>query len=220
MATETRAHLRRFDARPVTLQGLRVRLEPLELRHAADLYEAGRSSGIWHYMPIAGFGEVEDASAWISQARKEMEQGSRIAFAIVERDSGQTAGSASYLDIQRNHRTLEIGWTWLGEPFQRTGVNTECKLLLLKHAFDQLGAIRVQFKTDRCNGRSRRAIERLGAVFEGIHRNHMILPDGRIRDSAYYSITDFEWHERIKDHVIELMNRGGAPARESKITHC
>ncbi len=212
-------HPRKFDPSPVTLQGSRVRLEPLELRHAADLFEAGRSRGIWRYMPLAGFGGVDDALAWISQAHKEMEQGSRIAFSIIDGDSGQCAGSTSYLNIERDHRTLEIGWTWLGEPFQRTGVNTECKVLLLTHAFEQLGAIRVQFKTDRCNGRSRLAIERLGAVFEGIHRNHMILPDGRIRDSAYYSITDSEWHERIKDHVIELMNRRGTPERASKITH-
>ncbi len=184
-----------------------MRLEPLDLRHADDLYEAGRSSDVWRYLPNAGFAEVADASAWIAQALEDMAQGSRIAFAIIERESGHAVGSTSYLDIQRGHRTLEIGWTWLGVRFQRTGINTECKLLLLTHAFEELGAIRVQFKTDRLNDGSRRAIERIGAVFEGVHRNHMILPDGRIRDSAYYSITDSEWHDRIKDHVIELMNR-------------
>ena len=219
MATKKRTHLPGFDASPVTLQGSRVRLEPLELRHAAGLFEAGRSSSIWQYLPVAGFREVQDAIAWISQARKEMEQGSRIAFAIVESASGRTAGSTSYLDIQPSHRTIEIGWTWLGARFQRSFVNTECKCLLLKHAFEQLDAIRVQFKTDRCNARSRLAIERIGAVFEGIHRNHMILPDGRIRDSAFYSITDAEWRDGIEAYVGELMNHGGAPERQPKITN-
>ncbi|MBI4841836.1 MAG: GNAT family N-acetyltransferase, partial [candidate division NC10 bacterium] len=121
--------------------------------------------------------------------------GTQIPFAIVERASGKAIGSTRYLDIRRGDRGLEIGWTWIGLPFQRTAVNTECKYLLLVHAFEDQRAVRVQLKTDLRNEASQRAIERLGAVREGVLRKHMVLWDGFIRDTVYYSIIDSEWPE-------------------------
>lgn len=194
-----------FDPGPVDLQSPRVKLVPLCADHAGELYEAGRDEAIWEYLPRSVFSSSDDALAWIDAAREEMQAGQRIPFAIIDRRSGRLAGSTSYLDIQRDHRTLEIGWTWLGKAFQRSFVNTECKLLLLEHAFDVLHAMRVQFKTDRRNQPSRRAIERIGGTFEGVHRNHMLLPDGTIRDSAFYSITKEEWRDRVKDLLKELL---------------
>ena len=196
-----------FDPGPVNLQSSRVRLEPLCADHAGKLYEVGRDETIWKLLPRAAFSSAGDAPGWIDAALAEMQAGHRIPFAIIDRRSGRIAGSTSYLDIQRDHRTLEIGWTWLGKAFQRSFVNTECKLLLLGHAFDVLHAMRVQFKTDRRNEPSRRAIERIGGIFEGVHRNHMLLPDGTIRDSAFYSITKEEWRDRVKDLLKELLLR-------------
>lgn len=196
-----------FDPCPVLLESPRVRLAPLCADHAGGLHEAGRDAAIWNYLPTGAFSSSGDATAWIDAALAEMQAGHRIPFAIIDRQSGRIAGSTSYLSIQRDHRTIEIGWTWLGKAFQRSFVNTECKLLLLAHAFDDLGAMRVQFKTDRRNESSRRAIERIGGTFEGVHRNHMLLPDGTIRDSAFYSIIEEEWRDRVKHHLTELLLR-------------
>lgn len=206
-----------FDPLPVTMESPRVGLEPLCADHAAGLYEAGRDETIWKYLPRGAFANVDDALAWIDAAGAEMGAGRRIPFAIIDRRSNRVAGSTSYLEIEPDHRTLEIGWTWLGTSFQRSFVNTECKLLLLGHAFDDHHAMRVQFKTDRRNDRSRRAIERIGGTFEGIHRNHRLLPDGTIRDSAFYSILREEWDERIKDqltHLLDRMTNGRDPTHE------
>jgi RimJ/RimL family protein N-acetyltransferase len=120
--------------------------------------------------------------------------------------SGRVAGATRYLNIVPEFRGLEIGGTWYGLGFQRTAVNTECKYLLLQYAFETLSCIRVQFKTDSRNVRSQRAIERIGAKHEGILRNHMILPDGRFRDSVYYSILDNEW-PGVKDNLAKKLER-------------
>ena len=132
---------------------------------------------------------------WVRDILSRAEKGTDLPFAVVHLASGRVAGATRYLNIMPNDRGLEIGGTWYGLEFQRTAVNTECKYLLLEYAFEILGCIRVQFKTDLRNERSQRAIERLGAKHEGILRNHMILPDGRYRDSVYYSIIDKEWPE-------------------------
>jgi RimJ/RimL family protein N-acetyltransferase len=198
--------MRGFDPKPVTLEGEHVRLEPLAESHAIGLYEAGRDAGVWRYLPLPGFRSLDGARAWIDAVNREVAGGSRVAFAIVERGAGRAVGSTSFLDIRREHRALEIGWTWLGSRHQRTAVNTECKLLLLGHAFDELGALRVQFKTDSRNERSQRALERIGAVREGVLRRHMVLPDGYERDSVYYGIVDSEW-PGVRSHLRELMRR-------------
>jgi len=178
---------------PVTLVGENVRLEPLELAHAEALYLAGQHPRIWDYMPVDPSASVASMRAWIAEALAAREASTQMPFAIFERATNAIAGSTRYLDISAHDRNLEIGWTWLTPAAQRTAVNTECKYLLLRHAFETLGAIRVQLKTDRRNETSQRAIERLGAVREGILRKQRIVRDGYQRDSVMYSITDDEW---------------------------
>jgi RimJ/RimL family protein N-acetyltransferase len=180
-----------MDIRPIVLEGRYVRLEPLATSHAEDLLAAAGDPEIWRWMP-AELTTPERIAAWMAEAHALQQAGSALPFAIVDVASGRAIGSTRYLNIVRRDRGLEIGWTWLGPAYWRTAVNSECKLLLLSHAFDTLGCIRVQIKTDRRNERSRRAIERLGAQLEGILRNHMIQPYG-LRDSAMYSIVVAEW---------------------------
>ena len=182
-----------FDPQPLTLRGPTVRLEPLESPHVPDLLTASADDPIWRYLPIARPATVTELEAWSDEAMRGMADGSQIPFAIVLSDSGKAIGSTRYLDIQRPHRSLEIGWTWLGKAYQRTRVNTECKYLLLTHAFEALRGVRVCFRTDSRNLQSQRAIERIGAQREGTFRNHMIVRDGYVRDSVFYSIIDREW---------------------------
>jgi len=180
------------NVEPITLEGRWVRLEPLAQHHAVGLAEAARDEEIWRYMP-AKLTTIEQIKHWITETLALQATGAVLPFAIVERAEGRAIGSTRYLNIMPRDRGLEIGWTWLGRAAWRTAVNTECKYLLLRHAFETLDCIRVQFKTDQRNERSRRAIERIGGQFEGILRQHMVLPDGSYRDSAFYSIIDAEW---------------------------
>lgn len=182
-----------FAPRPVTLEGKLIRLEPLALWHAPDLLQAAGEESIWAYMPLSGFPDLPAVEKWIQASLDAQAAGTDVVFAIVLRENGVAVGSTRYMDIRRAHRGLEIGWTWLAPGVQRTGVNTEAKYLLLKHAFEDLGAVRVQLKTDARNTRSQRAIERIGAVLEGAHRRHMVTWDGHIRDTIYYSVLDHEW---------------------------
>jgi len=181
-----------MNVEPITLEGRWVRLEPLAHHHAAGLAEVARDEEIWRYMP-AKLTTIEQIKHWITETLALQAAGAVLPFAIVERAEGRAIGSTRYLNIMPRDRGLEIGWTWLGRAARRTAVNTECKYLLLRHAFETLDCIRVQFKTDQRNERSRRAIERIGGQFEGILRQHMVLPDGSYRDSAFYSIIDAEW---------------------------
>jgi RimJ/RimL family protein N-acetyltransferase len=183
-----------MQVEPVTLEGTWVRLEPLAERHAEDLAEVVGPEEIWTWMS-ARPSTVADVRGWIETTLNAQATGTELPFAIVERNHGKAIGSTRFLDIQPHHRGVEIGWTWLGRDYWRTPMNTECKYLLLRHAFETWNCIRVQLKTDRRNERSRRAIERIGGQFEGILRNHRVLADGTYRDSAYYSITDREWPE-------------------------
>jgi N-acetyltransferase len=188
-----------FDPRPTTLAGTQVVLPPLQPSHAADLFAAGHDDPTWVYMPRPALRSVEDAESMIRQALIDCEGGGEVAFAILEAASGKAVGSTRFLDIQRAHRTLEIGWTWIGASWQRTAINTECKLLLLRHAFDVQGAHRVTLKTDARNLRSQRAIERIGGVREGVLRRHRVCWDGSVRDSVYYGIVDGEWpHVKVR----------------------
>ena len=141
---------------------------------------------------------------WVLDILSRAEKGTDLPFAVIHLASGRVAGATRYLNIMPKDRGLEIGGTWYGTDFQRTPVNTECKYLLLSHAFETLKCIRVQLKTDKRNERSQKAIERLGAKKEGILRNHMILPDGRYRDSVFYSILDTEWLD-VKKNLEEMM---------------
>ncbi len=191
---------------PVSLAGRWVRLDPLRPEHAPDLARAAADEEIWRYMP-RHLRTLDDVQEWIAAALHDQAAGIALPFAIIDQASGQAIGSTRYLDIRPRDRGLEIGWTWLRRSCWRTPVNTESKYLLLRHAFETLGCIRVQFKTHRLNHRSRRALERIGAQFEGILRNHVILPDGTYRDSAYYSVIEHEW-PAVKRH-LELLLAGG-----------
>jgi RimJ/RimL family protein N-acetyltransferase len=191
---------------PVVLEGELVRLEPLAPQHAAGLWEAARDPVIWRWFPfrITSLAETEQM---IAIATKAAEQGSMLAFAQILRASGEIAGSTSYLAIEPAHRRLEIGATWLSPRHQRTGANTEAKLLLLRHAFERLGCRRVEFKTDSENRQSRTALARIGATEEGTFRSHMIRPDGGRRDSVYFSVIDEEW-PRVRSHLEALLAGG------------
>ena len=183
----------RFDPVPVTLAGRHVRLEPLARHHAPDLLVAAADEAIWRYLPRPQPRELHDVESMIDEALAEARSGRQVPFAVVALASGRAVGSTRYLDIRRENRGLEIGWTWLAAAVQRTAVNTECKYLLLRHAFETLGAIRVQLRTDLRNLRSQRAIERIGGVREGVFRQERIMWDGYLRDSVFYSVIDCEW---------------------------
>ena len=177
---------------PVTLEGRHVRLEPLAKAHLAGLAEVGLHEELWRWIPTA-VRTREEMAAYIETALQEQERGVSLPFAILEKATGRAIGSTRYGNIDRTHHRVEIGWTWVAREWQRTAMNTEAKYLLLKHAFESLGCVRVELKTDSLNEKSRAAILRIGAKEEGIFRNHMITASGRIRHSAYYSIIDSEW---------------------------
>ena len=195
-----------MEVKPVMLTGKHVRLEPLAEKHIPGLAEIGVGQTFWDFMVYGNIATVEDMRGWVQDILSRAEKGTDLPFVAIHLASARVAGATRYLNIMPKDRGLEIGGTWYGPDFQRTPVNTECKYLLLQHAFETLGCIRVQLKTDLRNERSQKAIERIGAVKEGILRNHMILPDGRIRDSVFYSILDTEWPE-VKKRLEEMMNR-------------
>jgi RimJ/RimL family protein N-acetyltransferase len=178
---------------PVTLVGQVVRLEPLSEAHVPDLTIAGRDESIWRYMLYGNIQSEEQMRNFVRDLLNRQANRTDLPFAVIHLQGGGAIGCTRYLNIIPHDRGLEIGGTWYGAAFQRTAVNTESKYLLLCHAFETLGMIRVQFKTDLRNVPSQRAIERLGAVKEGVLRNHMITPDGAFRHSVFYSIIDSEW---------------------------
>ncbi|MDY7226925.1 GNAT family N-acetyltransferase [Hyalangium rubrum] len=189
---------------PVTLEGSTVRLEPLRPEHASALASLCEDE-VFEFTSQVMRTEA-DLQAYIAAALRTAEQGTEQPFFIRDRETGAPLGTTRYMTISRADRTLEIGHTWLGRRAWRTRVNTECKFLLLRHAFETLQVMRVQFKTDQRNARSRAAIERLGAKFEGILRNHMLVRGGVVRDSAYYSILDTEWPQ-VKAGLEERLAR-------------
>jgi RimJ/RimL family protein N-acetyltransferase len=191
---------------PVTLTGGLVRLEPLSEAHVPGLAEAGRDESIWKFMLYGDLTQPENMAAWVRELLARQAAGTDLCFTVIHLPSGRVAGATRYMEMRPVHKGLEIGGTWYAPEFQRTGVNTECKYLMLKYAFEMMGCIRVQFKADVRNERSVRAIERLGAVREGVLRNHYILPDGRFRDSVYFSILDEEWpgvKKRLEEKLAE-----------------
>ena len=191
---------------PITLQGNHARLEPLSEDHVRGLTEIGVGQTFWHFMLYGDMQTEADMRNWVLDIMDRGRKGADLPFAVIDVTSGRVAGATRYLNISPKDRGLEIGGTWYGAEFQRTAINTECKYLLMRHAFETLGAIRVQLKTDLRNERSQRAIERLGAKKEGVLRNHMILPDGYIRHSVFYSVIDSEWAE-VKQTLEKMMGR-------------
>jgi RimJ/RimL family protein N-acetyltransferase len=190
---------------PVTLQGRHVRLEPLNESHISGLTEIGAGQDFWDFMLYGRMETQDDMRNWVLDIMSRAEKGTDLPFVVIHLDSGKVAGATRYLNIMPKDRGLEIGGTWYGTDYQRTPVNTECKYLLLMHAFEKLGCIRVQLKTDLRNLRSQKAIERIGAKREGILRNHMILPSGRYRDSVFFSIVDSEWPE-VKQRLENMLS--------------
>jgi len=187
---------------PVTLTGKHVRLEPMSEAHVPGLTAIGLEDSIWEHMLYGDVRSEDDVRNWVRDILSRPD----LPFVAIHLESGRVAGATRYLNITPEFRGLEIGGTWYGLEFQRTAVNTECKYLLLQYAFETLGCIRVQFKTDLRNVRSQKAIERIGGVKEGVLRNHMILPDGRFRDSVYFSIIGAEWLD-VKKLLEEMMER-------------
>jgi RimJ/RimL family protein N-acetyltransferase len=183
-----------FDPKPVLLEGRYVRLEPLVPDHADGLFEASQDPVIWTFLPMPQPTGIGDVRKWIDDTLSAQRAGTDVAFATVRSSDGKVMGTTRFLDIRRPHRALEIGWTWLAPVAQRTAINTEAKYLMLRHAFEVQGALRMQLKTDERNEKSRAAIARLGAVFEGILRNYQTRAhDGYVRNTAMFSITDREW---------------------------
>lgn len=188
---------------PITLEGRFIRLEPITPAHAPGLWAVSADAEIYRYKPYALRNE-DDLRGFIAKVEQARARGEGMTFVTVDRASGLPVGSSSYLAADANNRRVEIGATWVTPARQRTPINSEAKLLMLRHAFETLGCLRVEFKTDRLNEKSRRALERIGAVEEGIFRNHMVMPDGRIRDSVYFSIIASEWpavQERLQGFV-------------------
>jgi RimJ/RimL family protein N-acetyltransferase len=195
-----------MEVKPVILHGKHVRLEPMTEAHIPALAEIGVGQPFWDFMVYGRMETADDMRGWVHDVLSRAEKGTDLPFVAIHLASDRVAGATRYLNIMPQDRGLEIGGTWYGPEFQRTGVNTECKYLLLQHAFETLGCIRVQLKTDLRNERSQKAIERIGAKKEGVLRNHMILPDGHIRHSVIYSILDTEWPE-VKKSLEEMMRR-------------
>lgn len=196
-----------FGIQPIILSGRAVRLDPLSESHVSQLYVAGEDESIWRYMRYGIIQSEPQMGKWVNELLAAQTRGTDLPFVVIHRESGQVIGATRYLEIQQENRSLEIGGTWYAPAYQRTAVNTESKYLLLRHAFETLGCVRVQFKTDLRNERSQKALERIGAVKEGVLRNHMILPDGSLRTSVYYSILEYEWL-MVKIALEEMLKKG------------
>lgn len=198
-----------MDVVPIVLEGALVRLEPLTLDHLPGLERVGLDEAVWRWT-VVDIDSPESLRRYVEEALAAARAGSQLPFATIERSSGQVVGSTRFMSIDRDHRRLEIGWTWLTPACQGRGYNDEAKLLALSHAFEVLGCRRVEFKTDSRNERSRAALLAIGATFEGIFRQHMISQGGRNRDSAWYSIIDTEWpsvRTRLQDRLAKRLAR-------------
>lgn len=188
----------RFDpapngwVQPVTLEGRAVRLEPLSLAHLDDLAEVAFEGHLWRWTVVQPASR-DELRSWIEAAVATRQAGSEMPFATVDQATGKAIGSTRFMSIVPEHRRLEIGWTWVAQGWQRRGANREAKYLQLCHAFEELGANRVEFKTDALNERANPALLGIGATFEGTFRNHMIMPGNRLRHSNYYSVTVEAW---------------------------
>ncbi len=181
-----------MEIAPVFLEGIHVRLEPLSSSHVTALTEIGIEPEIWRWMT----NEVRDQAdmqRYVDAALEAQRNGIALPFATVDRTSNRVVGTTRFGNIDRANRRAEIGWTWINPKWQRSAINTEAKLLMLRHAFEVWCCIRVEFKTDALNDQSRAALRRIGAKEEGMLRKHMIADSGRIRDSVYYSVLDSEW---------------------------
>jgi RimJ/RimL family protein N-acetyltransferase len=175
------------------LEGRIIVLEPLTKEHERELYAAAQDPQIWRWMSYNAVESAETFSGWFGDALKATEAGDEAVFVVRSKQSGELIGSTRYMTLRPEHHGLEIGWSWLVPSAWGSGANAEAKFLLLEHAFDRLGCIRVEFKTDARNERARLALEAIPARFEGIFRSHMLVRGGERRNSAFYSVTDDDW---------------------------
>jgi RimJ/RimL family protein N-acetyltransferase len=190
---------------PVTLEGRHVRLEPLTLQHVDALSAIGLDDELWRWT-TAGVRTRDDMQRYVETALEWQRAGTALPFATMLPGGHQVIGSTRFANIDRPNRRAEIGWTWIAKAWQRTAANTEAKFLMLRHAFEALGCIRVELKTDALNAVSRRAIVRIGAKEEGTLRSHMITETGRRRDSVYFSVIESEWPE-VKQGLLSKLDR-------------
>jgi len=190
---------------PITLEGRHVRLEPLGRGHVDDLAAAAADGELWKLW-VTGVPAPDATAAWVEAALAMRENEGALPFVVRAQADGRIVGSTRYFHVEAAHRRLEIGHTWYAQRAQRTAANTECKLLLLAHAFESLSCIAVEFRTHFLNFASRAAIERLGAKQDGILRHHQILADGSLRDTVVFSIVAGEW-PAVKRHLAFLLDR-------------
>ncbi len=190
---------------PVTLEGRYVRLVPLAREHLPALWEVAREPELWR-LTMAQVRTEDDLRRYVESALAARDAGAALPFATTLAASGRVVGSTRFHAAEPQHRRVEIGWTWVGVPWQRTPVNTEAKLLMLTHAFETLGCLRVELKTDALNEKSRNAMLRMGAKEEGTLRKHQITDTGRVRDSVYFSVVDDEWPE-VRRRLQEMLAR-------------
>ncbi len=187
---------------PETLEGTYVRLDPLSHAHLDGIMHAGEDDAIWQWLPYRPRTR-EEYAAWLEHALAEQAAGREVPFATINRATGEVVGSTRLFFVSPRDRRVEIGGTWLAPSAQRTPINTESKLLLLRHCFETLGCVRVELKTDARNEKSQQAIARIGAKYEGVMRKHMLTRGGFYRDSVYFAIVDDEWPEvRAKLEVM------------------
>jgi len=192
--------------RSTVLEGRLVRLEPLAPEHEAGLWEASRDPRIWRWLSILQPQTTAELRAFVESALASALAGTELPFVTVRQTDGRVVGSTRFLALRPEHRSLEIGWTWLDPQVWRTGANLEAKLLMLEDAFGRLGCRRVELKTDALNERSRTALAALPAQFEGIHRRHMLVRNGENRDSAWFSVIAEEW-PHVRSNLLRRLER-------------
>ena len=193
---------------PVVLENAFVRVEPLEDRHREPLREAGDDPDLWRFANVNLDGA--DFNVWIDHRLSEIARTDEVTWAVFDKASGAFVGSTSYLAVVLAHKRLEIGWTWYAKSVWAGAVNPSCKRMLFAHGFDVLGLNRIELKADARNQRSCRAMERFGATFEGIHRSHMVRPDGRLRDTAWFSVIREEW-PRVREGLDARLSAFAGP---------
>lgn len=203
--TEQMLASRPMVVQPEILSGNTVRLEPMEARHLDSLCSVGLDEELWRWTPYV-VSTREEMAQYLNTALKDHEKGVALPFVTISQDTNEVIGSTRFANIECAHRRLEIGWTWLSRQWQRTRANTEAKYLMLIHAFETLGCLRVEFKTDFLNEKSRNALVRIGAKEEGVFRNHMITASGRLRDTIYFSIIASEWLS-VKSALEEKLHK-------------
>lgn len=197
-----------MNLHPITLTGQYAQLEPLTQQHLAEILLAAADGELWQLF-FTSVPTPEKTADWLSLALQMQDLGLALPFIVRDRRDGKIVGSTRFCNIDSKNQRLEIGYTWYSQSVQRSGINTECKLMLLNHAFENLGCIAVEFRTDWFNKRSQAAIERLGAKRDGVLRNHMLQADGRIRDTVVYSIIQTEW-PGVKANLRYLLQRRGS----------